>query len=41
MVSPFANREEEFMEKESYFDGGLLQLIGWNILGGLITLITL
>lgn len=29
------------MEKESYFDGGLLQLIGWNILGVLITLITL
>lgn len=41
MVSPFKNREEEIMEEESYFDGGLLQLIGWNILGGLITLITL
>jgi len=27
--------------KESYFDGGLLQLIGWNLLGGLITLCTL
>ena len=26
---------------ESYFDGGLMQLIGWNILGFLITLITL
>ena len=26
---------------ESYFDGGLLQLIGWKILGGLITLFTL
>lgn len=26
---------------ESYFDGGLLQLIGWRILGGLITLFTL
>ena len=24
----------------SYFDGGLLQLIGWRLLGGLITLIT-
>ena len=24
----------------SYFDGGLLQLIGWTILGGLITLVT-
>ena len=27
------------MEK-SYFDGGLLQLIGWNILGWLITFCT-
>jgi uncharacterized membrane protein YjgN (DUF898 family) len=26
---------------ESYFDGGLLQLIGWSILGGLITICTL
>ena len=26
---------------DSYFDGGLLQLIGWSILGGLITLLTL
>ena len=26
---------------ESYFDGGLLQLIGWNILGSLITICTL
>jgi len=26
--------------KESYFDGGLLGLIGWSILGGLITMIT-
>ena len=26
---------------ESYFDGGLLQLIGWKILGGLITGLTL
>ncbi len=25
----------------SYFDGGLLQLIGWKILGGLVTLFTL
>ena len=25
---------------ESYFDGGLMQLIGWNILGGLITACT-
>jgi len=26
--------------EESYFDGGLLQLIGWKILGALITLLT-
>ena len=26
---------------DSYFDGGLLQLIGWHILGGLITAFTL
>ena len=26
---------------ESYFDGGLLQLIGWHILGGLVTTFTL
>ncbi|SCP94951.1 DUF898 family protein [Anaerobium acetethylicum] len=26
---------------DSYFDGGLLQLIGWKLLGGLITLCTL
>ena len=25
----------------SYFDGGLLSLIGWRILGGLITVLTL
>ena len=29
------------MKNESYFDGGLLQLIGWKILGGLVTTITL
>ena len=28
------------MNNESYFDGGLLQLIGWRILGTLITAIT-
>ena len=27
---------EVFMERESYFDGGLFQLIGWKILGFLI-----
>lgn len=29
------------MNNESYFDGGLLQLIGWRILGGIITICTL
>ncbi|MBQ3142082.1 MAG: DUF898 family protein [Bacilli bacterium] len=29
------------MEKNSYFDGGLLQLIGWKILGFLVTIFTL
>ena len=29
------------MEEKSYFDGGLLQLIGWKLLGVLITTITL
>ena len=29
------------MNNESYFDGGLLQLIGWRILGFLITSLTL
>lgn len=30
------------MEKNnnSYFDGGLLQLIGWKLLGGFLTIIT-
>lgn len=41
MKLPFINRGEKIMEKESYFDGGLLQFIGWSILGGLITVITL
>ena len=27
--------------KDSYFDGGLLQLLGWKILGSLITIVTL
>ena len=29
------------MENQSYFDGGLLQLIGWMLLGGLLTVCTL
>lgn len=28
------------VRKDSYFDGGLLQLIGWTILGWVITLVT-
>ena len=28
-------------ERESYFDGGLLQLIGWSLLGILLSVITL
>ena len=31
----------EVQTENSYFDGGLLQLIGWQILGGLITTLTL
>lgn len=29
------------LDQQSYFDGGLLQLIGWNLLGVLITIFTL
>ena len=29
------------MENHSYFDGGLLQLIGWRILGFVVTVCTL
>ena len=29
------------MEEKSYFDGGLLQLIGWRLLGALIIVLTL
>ncbi|MEH7096534.1 hypothetical protein [Neobacillus vireti] len=28
------------MEGKSYFDGGLLQYIGWTILGGIVTICT-
>jgi len=28
-------------ERNSYFDGGLLQQIGWTLLGALITILTL
>ncbi|MBQ5568964.1 MAG: hypothetical protein IIT45_00740, partial [Treponema sp.] len=37
VISDNPNRENS----ESYFDGGLSQLIGWSILGFLITVITL
>ena len=29
------------MEHNSYFDGGLLQLIGWKILGHIVVILTL
>lgn len=29
------------MEEKSYFDGGLLELIGWRLLGSLVTCVTL
>jgi uncharacterized membrane protein YjgN (DUF898 family) len=29
------------MKQESYFDGGLFQLIGWKLLGAVITVFTL
>ena len=28
------------MDNKSYFDGGLLQLIGWKILGALVTILS-
>ena len=31
----------EVQTERSYFDGGLLQLIGWQILGGIVTMLTL
>ena len=31
----------EVQTEKSYFDGGLLQLIGWQLLGGLVTALTL
>ena len=31
----------EKQERASYFDGRLIQLIGWRLLGGLVTVITL
>ena len=31
----------EVQTERSYFDGGLLQLIGWQILSGIVTMLTL
>ncbi len=33
--------QEVVVKQDSYFDGGLLQLAGWKILGFLLTLVTL
>jgi len=33
--------QPQYVVQESYFDGGLAQLIGWNILGALVTAVTL
>ena len=33
--------ETNMNTNNSYFDGGLLQLIGWQLLGGFITFLTL
>jgi len=35
------NIKEDYIKENSYFDGGLLQLIGWRILGSLVTTLTL
>ncbi|GFZ30409.1 membrane protein [Clostridium zeae] len=34
------NTNGNIVKGKSYFDGGLLQLIGWSLLGGIITIIT-
>ncbi|MDR6883808.1 uncharacterized membrane protein YjgN (DUF898 family) [Bacillus sp. 3255] len=36
-----AGQQNERIELNSYFDGGLLQFIGWNIIGAIVTLCTL
>lgn len=33
--------DKELASSKSYFDGGLLQLIGWQLLGALVTTLTL
>lgn len=37
----YYNRRGTMEKEKSYFDGGLLQLIGWTILGSLVTTFTL
>ena len=41
--NPNYNAEEivVYPDEESYFDGGLLQWLGWKILGGIISALTL
>lgn len=41
MNSATETKQEGLRMEKSYFDGGLLQLIGWNILGFIITICTL
>lgn len=41
MAEITVNINNSISNGKSYFDGGLLQLIGWSILGGLITIFTL
>jgi len=40
-VNNSTGQEQSNLQSTSYFDGGLLQLIGWQILGFLITVFTL
>ncbi len=39
-MSEFRESMAVYSDGESYFDGGLLQLMGWRLLGGLITVVT-
>lgn len=39
--TPTMESETKFTKEASYFDGGLLQKIGWTILGSIITFLTL
>ena len=42
IVTPYLSKKRRHImaNGESFFDGGLSQLIGWSILGGLITIVT-